>query len=72
MSKSTYAISRCDDINEMRVQETPDGFGVFQTEVEAAERIIELCDARMKRLRASKKAAQRIIRRALKGKQHVK
>lgn len=61
---STYAIAVGRDLDNMRVQETKDNFGAFKTKAEAAQKLVELADARIEELRQSKAHAVRILRAA--------
>jgi hypothetical protein len=61
---TTYAIAVGVDPDELRVMETGDNFGAFDTREAAAARMIEMIDGRMETLRRSKVHARRIIRSA--------
>ncbi|CAH0343678.1 hypothetical protein [Rhizobium sp. CECT 9324] len=61
---TTYAIAVGVDTDELRVMETDDNFGAFDTREAAAARMIEMIDGRMETLRRSKLHARRIIRSA--------
>lgn len=61
---TTYAIAVGVDPDELRVMETDDNFGAFDTREAAAARMIEMIDGRMETLRRSKVHARRIIRSA--------
>jgi hypothetical protein len=61
---TTYAIAVGVNPDELRVMETDDNFGAFDTREAAAARMIEMIDGRMETLRRSKLHARRIIRSA--------
>ncbi|CAH0343707.1 hypothetical protein [Rhizobium sp. CECT 9324] len=48
---TTYAIAVGVDTDELRVMETDDNFGAFDTREAAAARMIEMIDGRMETLR---------------------
>lgn len=60
----TFAISVGIDPNELRVFETPDNFGTFETREAAAKRLIEMVEGQMEELRRSKAHARRILAKA--------
>lgn len=60
---TTFAIAVGSDPADLTVEATDDGFGSFQTEEEAALRLIEIADSRIDRLRASRSRAKRLLRR---------
>jgi len=60
---TTFAIAVGSDPADLTVEATDEGFGSFQTEEEAALRLIEVADSRIDRLRASRSRAKRLLRR---------
>ena len=50
--------------DEMNVVETPDGYGSFATQKEAAERIVEIADRRIHALELTLRRARGLMKRA--------
>ncbi|MCW1844194.1 hypothetical protein [Prosthecomicrobium hirschii] len=63
MTNETFVIGIGTDHNDLYVERTKDGFGSFQTEEAAAQRLLEMVESRMSSLQASRTRARRLLRR---------